>query len=322
MHHISILVPQGNFSIVNIEGSYQMFKWVNADRESRESPALFDVHLVGAQKTSRDTSGLFSIHPDLLLDEVRKTDLIILPALHGNVEENLRLNEKLIPWLKRQHKQGAAIASFCVGSFFLAAIGLLDGKPCSTHWQFAAEFRKKFPEVDLKDEQILTEAKGIYSSGGAYAFTNLLVYLIEKYAGREIAISVAKAFMIDIDRQSQSPFSIFNGQKSHQDEIVLQVQEYLETYYKERISVDTICDRFHLGRRTFERRFKKATSNTLVEYLQRVRIEVAKKQLELKKKNVSEVMYEVGYSDKKAFREVFKRFTGLSPYEYLKKYQA
>jgi transcriptional regulator GlxA family with amidase domain len=144
--------------------------------------------------------------------------------------------------------------------------------------------------------------------------------MIEKYAGRDIAILIAKAFMIDIDRTLQSPFIIFQGQKSHEDETVRKAQEYIEKNFEEKITVDQLAGAFAVGRRSLERRFKKATCNTVTEYIQRVKIEAAKKDLETGRKNVHEVMYDVGYSDVKAFRTIFKKITGLSPIEYRNKY--
>ena len=208
----------------------------------------------------------------------------------------------------------------CVASFFLAETGLLDGKACSTHWQYANEFRKRFPNAILKDDKIITEADGIYTSGGAYSFTNLIIYLIEKYAGRDTAVMAAKGFMIDIDRNSQSPFIIFSGQKTHGDAAVLKAQEFIENHYIDKITVGELSEQTAVSRRTFERRFKKATANTVVAYHQRVRVEAAKKELEKGRKTVSEVMYDVGYSDPKAFRDVFKKITNLSPIAYLGKY--
>jgi transcriptional regulator GlxA family with amidase domain len=197
---------------------------------------------------------------------------------------------------------------------------LLNGRQCSTHWGYTNEFRARFPEAKLMDDKILTEADGIYTSGGAYSFTNLLIYLIEKYAGREVAILAAKGFMIDIDRNSQSPFIMFAGQKAHADKAVLSAQEFIEHNYTDKITVDKLSDKFGVGRRTFERRFKKATANTVVEYIQRVKIEAAKKELETGRKNVNEVMYDVGYTDTKAFRDVFKKFVGITPVDYRSKY--
>jgi transcriptional regulator GlxA family with amidase domain len=263
---------------------------------------------------------LFTINPDVLITDVDRTDLVILPAIFGDLEENLEQNAALLPWLVKQYKQGAELVSLCIGSFFLASTGLLDGRQCATHWNFANQFRKLFPKAILMDDKIITEADGIYTSGGAYSFTNLIIYLVEKYGGRELSIVTAKTFMIDIDRNSQSPFIMFAGQKGHKDDTVLKAQEFIEMNFSERLTVDDLSSNFSIGRRTFERRFKKATANTIIEYIQRVKVEAAKKQLETGRKTVNEVMYDVGYNDIKAFRDVFKKVTGMSPLDYRNKY--
>src|SRR5690606_1249549 len=131
---------------------------------------------------------------------------------------------------------------------------------------------------------------------------------------------IAKTFMIDIDRYSQSPFIMFKGQKEHEDDLIIKAQEFIEKNFQEKITVDQLADMLALGRRSLERRFKKATSNTVTEYIQRVKMEAAKKELETSRKTVSELMYEIGYSDTKAFRSTFKKITGLSPIEYRNKY--
>ena len=320
MKHISILIPHGHCSVVNVEGSHQIMNEVNNIRSKMGKPALFKVQLVGISREASQRNGLFIISPEVLIDEVKKTDLIIIPAVHGDQQKVMSDNAAFVPWIKEQYKNGAEVASMCIGSFFLAATGLLNGKQCATHWSAANKFRELFPNVNLVDDKIMTEDDGIYSSGGAYSFTNLLVYIIEKYAGRDIAIMIAKSFMIDIDRISQSPFIIFQGQKAHDDEQIKRAQEYIEENFDDKITVDQLASMLALGRRNMERRFKKATSNTVIEYIQRVKVEAAKKNLENGRKNVNEVMYEVGYSDTKAFRTIFKRLTGLSPIEYRTKY--
>ena len=320
MKHISILIPHGHTSVVNIEGSHQIMNEVNSICKNMGRPPLFKVQLVGISREASQRNGLFIISPDVLIDDEQKTDLIIIPAVHGDPEQVMKMNAAFVPWIKEQYKKGAEVATMCIASFFLASTGLLNGKQCATHWSAANKFRELFPEVNLVDDKIMTEDDGIYSSGGAYSFTNLLVYIIEKYAGRDIAIMIAKSFMIDIDRISQSPFIIFQGQKSHDDESIKKAQEFIENNFDEKITVDQLASMLALGRRNMERRFKKATSNTVIEYIQRVKIEAAKKNLENGRKNVNEVMYEVGYSDTKAFRTIFKRITGLSPIEYRSKY--
>jgi transcriptional regulator GlxA family with amidase domain len=320
MKHISILIPHGHTSMVNIEGTHQIMNEVNSVLARMGKPPLFKVQLVGIAQEISQRNGLFSISPDVLVKDLAKTDLIIIPAIHGNPEEMMESNAAFVPWIIEQYKNGAEVASLCIASFFLAATGLLNGKQCSTHWVAANDFRNLFPDVNLVDDKIMTEDDGIYTSGGAYSFLNLLLYIIEKYAGRDVAVIVSKTFMIDIDRNSQSPFIMFQGQKTHEDEPVKKAQEFIEHNFQEKITVDQLASMLALGRRNMERRFKKATANTVVEYIQRVKIEAAKKNLEVGRKNVSEVMYEVGYSDTKAFRTIFKRITGLSPVEYRSKY--
>lgn len=320
MKHISILVPNGHTSLPNIDGTHQIFCEVNSIAARMGFPPFFDVKLVGIADTISQRNGRFTIVPDCLIGDVPQTDLIIIPAMHGNMPDMTELNKAFLPWIKKQYENGSEIASLCIASFFLAATGLLDGKQCATHWASVNEFRRMFPEINVVDDKILTDEDGIYTSGGAYSFLNLLIYLIEKYAGREIAIGIAKGFMIDIDRISQSPFIMFKGQKEHEDEPVKKAQDYIEMNFDNKITVDDLADRFAIGRRSLERRFKKATCNTVVEYIQRVKIEAAKRSFETSRKNISEVMYDVGYTDTKAFRDVFKKITGLTPVEYRNKY--
>ena len=232
----------------------------------------------------------------------------------------MKENKLLVEWIAQQYRNGAEVASICTGAFMLASAGLLDGKCCSTHWAAADTFRTMFPKVNLQADRLITDENGIYTNGGAYSFLNLMIYLVEKYYDREAAIFCAKVFQIEIDRNSQSAFSIFTGQKLHGDEMVKRAQAYIESKLDEKISVEHLSSRFAVGRRNFDRRFIKATGNTPVEYSQRVKIESAKKSLETTRKTVNEVMYEVGYSDVKAFREVFRKITGMSPLEYKNRY--
>jgi len=320
MKHISVLIPHGHTSVVNIEGAHQIFSFVNKILDDLGKAPLLNVQLVGLSKLTSQRNGMFTINPDVLINDVKKTDLIIIPAIHGNPEEVAEQNKDFIPWIIKQYKSGSEVASFCIGSFFLASTGLLNGKPATTHWGSANEFRTMFPEVTVLDEKIMTEKDGIYTSGGAYSYLNLVLYLIEKYFGREIAIIIAKSFMIDIDKTSQSPFIIFKGQKTHDDEVVKKAQDIIETNYQDKLTVDQIASMIALSRRNFERRFKKATANTVMEYIQRVKIEAAKINLESSRQNVNEVMSKVGYSDPKAFRVTFKKITGLSPIAYRNKY--
>ncbi len=320
MKHISILVPKGAV-LGSIEGPRQLFTQVNQFLKMRGEAPMFNVQMVGLQQETPLCGGAITIHANALLKDVHKTHLIIVPAVDGDMHTALKNNAEFIPWIQKQHSKGAEVASLCMGAFLLAATGLVDGKKCATHWLAANDFRKMFPQVNLIPEKVVTDEAGIYSSGGAYCYLNLVLYLIEKYAGREMAIMNAKVFAIEIERDSQSPFIIFQGQKEHEDEAIRKAQEYIEQKFEEKITVDQLASMFAIGRRNFERRFKKATSNTIVEYIQRVKIEAAKKKLETSRSNINEVMYDVGYTDTKAFRTIFRKITGLSPVEYKNKYK-
>ncbi len=319
MKKVSILVPETAVLAAIADPRY-MFTAVNQFLASAGKPPLFDVQLVGITKEVRLNDGLFTIHPDKLLDEVQQTDLIFIPALSGDMKTALELNQAIVPWVQQQYRDGAEVASLCIGAFLLASTGLLHGKQCSTHWLFANEFRQMFPDVELMDGSIITESDGIYSSGGASSYWNLLLYLVEKYTNRETAVLASKFFAIDIDRSNQSAFMMFQGQKDHPDLEIRQAQDFIEQHFQEKISVEHLADRVAVGRRSFERRFKAATNNTVVEYVQRVKIEAAKRKLESSRMNVNEVMMDVGYTDTKAFRDVFKKITGLTPVEYRNKF--
>ncbi|HEV7781941.1 MAG TPA: helix-turn-helix domain-containing protein [Chitinophagaceae bacterium] len=319
MKNVSILVPE-TAVIEAIADPRYMFKAVNQFLEDAGKPALFNVKLVGLSREVKLEDSLFSVHTDQLLDDVKQTDLIFIPALSGDMEKALEMNKAIVPWIIDQYKNGAEVASLCIGAFLLASTGLLNGKKCSTHWNSANEFRRMFPDVELVDGSIITEEHGLYSSGGANSYWNLLLYLVEKYTDRPTAILASKFFAIEIDRESQAAFMMFNGQRGHEDEDIKKAQDFIEKNFQDKITVDQLADWCAMGRRSFERRFKKATNNTVVEYIQRVKMEAAKRSFESSRKNINEVMFDVGYTDTKAFRTIFKKITGLTPIEYRNRY--
>ena len=320
MKHLTIIVPNGDNNLSSITGAYELFNKANLYWKENSKQELFTIQLAGVSEKIEFSNGLFTVKPHTHIAAITKTDLVIIPSLNHNYEIALTGNDLLIEWLEKQYKKGAAIATICTGAFMLAAAGLLDGKNCSTHWSVSENFRRMFPKVNLQIDKLITDEKGIYTNGGAYSFLNLLIYLIEKYYDRQTAIYCSKVFQIEMDRNTQSEFVIFTGQKKHSDEMVQKVQAYIESNLEEKISIENLSSRFNVGRRNFDRRFIKATGNTPIEYSQRVKIEAAKKSFETNRKTINEVMYEVGYSDVKAFREVFRKYTGMSPLEYKSKY--
>ena len=321
--HISIFVPAGNCILSSIIGSYKILCTVNelVRVQNPGGPPPFIVRLVGLTKETKLYDGAFNICPHSTIDHIDKTDLVIIPAINGDYAAEIKRNAAVLPWITWQYKQGAEIASLCTGAFLLAATGLLKGRKCATHWLAFDKFRVMYPDVELI-KSIVHEERGICSSGGAYSFLNLILHLVEKYVGHEMAVQCSKIFEIDINRYSQASFSIFSGFKMHEDDVVLQAQQFIETNYAERISVEDLANRSLLSRRNFERRFKKATQFSPADYIQHLKIEAARRQLESSRYNISEVMYGVGYNDTKAFRSTFKKITGLSPLEYRNRFQA
>lgn len=319
MKYVTIIVPKGKVNLSSITGSFEILSRADKYWQKLGNRPRMDIRIAGFQSGQPLNAGFFSIHP-MDIAAIRKTDLVIIPSIAYDYDNAIRDNAALIAWIREQYASGAEIASICTGAFLLAATGLLDGKTCSTHWNAATDFRRMFPTIDLQTDKLITAEKGIYTNGGAYSFLNLILFLVEKYFDRPTAIYCSKVFQIEMDRTSQSPFFIFQTQKNHGDEMVGEAQAYLEENLQAKISFEQLASKLAVSRRNFDRRFIKATGNTPVEYLQRVKVEVAKSTLEKGRKSIAEVMDEVGYADDKAFREVFKKITGLSPLDYKARY--
>lgn len=248
-------------------------------------------------------------------------DLVIIPAMFSNkIEEVVQKEARIIAWLKQQYKANTELASICVGSFLLAATGLLHGKRATTNWMFADLFREKYPEVILEDDKIIVDQGRIYTCGGAFSFTTFIIYLIEKFCGHEVAITASKILMINMHQQPQTSFSIFQFQRDHADEEIARVQQYMEKNYNKAISMTEMAGISNMSPRNLARRFEQATSNTPLEYLQRFRIENAKKLFENKNYGIAQIAMKCGYEDISFFRKVFKRHVGMTPREYKDKY--
>ena len=318
MKHVTIVVPVGNTNLSSITGAFEILTYAERYWQKMGNKARIEVRIAGFVTELKLDVGFFSIHP-LNIKEIKQTDLLIIPSVYYD-SDLFEENKELISWIKEQYKCGAEIASICSGAFLLAASGLLEGKSVSTHWNVAENFTRMFPNIHLEIDKLITADRGIYTNGGGYSFLNLILFLVEKYYDKQTAIFCSKIFQIDIERGSQSPFHVFQKQKNHGDELISKAQAYIEENLSTRISFEGLASKLAISRRNFDRRFVKATGNTPVEYLQRVKVEVAKNTLEEGRKTIFEVMNEVGYSDDKAFREVFKKITGLSPIDYRNKY--
>jgi transcriptional regulator GlxA family with amidase domain len=319
MKHVSILAL-GDATMSSIDSTYQILNRVNDFLKYQGLPPFYKVEIVGVNETETLNSNLYRINVGTTIDRLAKTDVVVIPLICGDFTKVLENNRAYAQWLLTQRSNGAEIVSLCVGSFFLAASGLLDERRCAIHWAAKNEFAMLYPRVQVIEDTIITDEDGIYTCGGGYSYLNLLLYIIEKHLGKEFSILASKMFEIDIERKSQQPFIIFIGQKRHGDQDVLKAQDYIESHSGDPFSVDGLCKTLHLGRRNFERRFKRCTGNSVMEYMQRVKVELAKKQLESSRKTVNEIIYEIGYKDVNAFRRVFKKHTHLSPLEYRRRY--
>lgn len=267
-----------------------------------------------------------SISPSATINSVDKPDIVIVSSSVRAVIEccaddvlvdNL---PKVKQWLSQCHQQGTVIASYCTGSFLLASCGLLNGKVATTHWRSADLFNRIFPSIRLDCDRMLIDNGDIICSGGSMSYIDLALYLVDKYVGKDIASDCAKLLVFDPVRQKQSPYVTFQAQKSHDDQPVLKAQEWIESHFSNEILIDELAELVGLGARTFKRRFKQATQETPLNYLQRIRVEHAKMRLEKTTEPINQIIWSIGYEDISSFRQLFKRFTGVTPKDYRQKY--
>jgi transcriptional regulator GlxA family with amidase domain len=305
----------------SVAGPYDMFSKVKmiSDNMGIKTKTVFEVDIVNSRNLVSDKP--FNMLGNLMISNRKKYDLVIIPAMQmDRIDQTLSSEEEMIKWIKKQHEQGAEIASICMGAFLLASTGLLNGKSATTHWMGSEYFKQLFPKVKLEDDKVIIDEGRIYSSGAAFSFTSLIIYLIEKFCGREMALASSKVFMIQVHNSSQHSFSIFNLQRNHEDDNISRIQDYIEKNYDRLPAISGIAGKFNMSARTFIRKFTSTTGNTPIEYIQRVRVEAAKRLLEKGKLTVEQVCMESGYADFGFFRNIFKRLTGLKPQEYKRKY--
>ncbi len=280
----------------------------------------FEVEVVTPRGIPAKCLNQLAIEPHRAMEDVEKTDLVIISAIL-NIDETLSSQGEIVPWLKKMYANGSQLASVCSGTFVLAETGLLDGKDATTHWGIADEFRRRYPKVLLKPERLFTDAGGIYCSGAFNSCIDLSIYLVEKFAGHRVAVKCAKSLVHDIGRVYQSPYTAFNFQRNHNDNEIKEAQRVIEKRYSKNVCITTLAQNIGLGRRAFERRFKAATGDTPLTYLQRVRVDRAKKILETDNSSFDQISYEVGYEDSSYFRKVFVKVAGIRPSEYRSRFQ-
>lgn len=302
--------------LISIAAILDVFDTVN----NMQQQPVFNIQLV-VPDVKEQVLPSYERYTSVGLEDAAIPNIVLIPAfVSDNLPEALAANRAFIPWIQSQYENGAEIASFCTGAFLLGLTGLLNGKPATTHIMSCAAFAGEFPEVLLQSDKVLTAAEGIYTSGGATSTFHLLLYLIEKHCGRPVAVHVAKVFAIDMDRYTQAYFSVFLPDKHHTDDLITEVQQRMEKGYKDANTVEGFMEDIPASRRNFVRRFKMATGITPIEYLQKTRIEAAKRLLEQTGNSVLAVMLDCGYNDVKAFRKVFRKEVGLTPTEYRGKF--
>ena len=311
MKKIVIVIPEGNLIVSSVAGTYKLFK-----AAITHSGKNVELVIAGEQKPQGYLDDYFLIQPSTHWSNIDQTDLIVIPALIDNMNTVVQNNHSLINWLVQQYEKKAILASLCTGSFLLAEAGLLHQKKCTTHWAYSKTFNERYPNVRFQKNNIITEDERIFTSGGAYSFLNLIIYLIERYFTKDIARYLINIFQIDYIRQSQDRFVIFDTQKRHGDQQIISVQNFIEQNYASPIDNEGLAKIAQLGTRTMIRRFKKHTGNTPKQYQQRVRMEAAKDLLITTNKQISEIQYEVGYQDPKFFRAAFSKNTGMLPIAY------
>lgn len=280
---------------------------------------FFDITIASPDgQPIRSVNNIF-IQPHCSIKDIKQTDLIII-ASATYIQKILKKNPELVHWICHHHDQGAHIASICTGVFLLAETGLLDGKSATLHWGFADLFRKRYPKVNLKIDQIFIDHGRLYCSAGVSAGMDLSLYLVEKFCGRQAAVKTAKTMILDMGREKQTPYDCFFVSKNHGDSLIIQAQKIIEQNQSTAINYEQLAQKFSISRRSLERRFKQATGMTPLGYLQKLRVENAKHMLEDQTHTFNEITYSVGYEDIAFFRKLFIRLTGLRPKEYQQKF--
>jgi transcriptional regulator GlxA family with amidase domain len=264
--------------------------------------------------------GPIQIRPEKAIADIRKTDLIFISSTGLSVEDAVERNALVVPWLRRWHKRGASIASVCSGVSIVAASGLLDGRRGTTHWGLADKLRRQYPNVKWMPERMVTEDHGLYCGGGLNAALDLSLYLVEKYCGHDVAMQSAKVALIETPRTWQAGFAIVPLKTEHKDDTISLAQEWLHANFHQNLPLEALAKRVGMSQRNFVRRFKQATGDSPLAYLQKLRIAAAKRMLEKDHRTVQETSDAVGYQDAAFFRALFERHTGVAPSAYRKRF--
>ena len=321
---IKIVVVAFNGALASaITGIFDIFAMAGASWnriQNKDVQRLFEVRIATDDGESIQCINGIRLQADCSFDQIDQADILIVPTIGASILDVLSSNAKLIQFLKKQYEKQCLIAGNCTGNFFLAEAGLLDHKQATTHWGFQHIFRERYPQVKLNVDQLITYDLQIYCAGGGLAWFDLGMHLIERFYGFEIAIQTAKSFVIDYRRDSQLSYSLMKIGQPHHDELVQKVQDWLEQNFAKEIVLDDLAELFNVTKRTLIRRFNSALDVPPNQYLQAIRIEVARKRLEETDHALNLIMQDVGYSDPSSFRCLFHKKTGLTPLEYRRRF--
>jgi len=322
MKDVTVLFLDGTFPSTAV-GPMEVFRhagflW-NLLMGARPNPR-FRVTTASVDGRAVRCDGPIQIQPMAALKDVRETELIFIPSTGIDLDNVVERNAPVVPWLRRWHKRGAAIASVCSGVSLVAAAGFLDGRRATTHWALAERFREKYPKVRWMPELMVTEDHGFYCGGGVNAALDLSLYMVEKFCGHDVAMQSAKAMLIDTPRAWQAGFAIVPLKTEHSDESVSDAQEWLHRNFHQTFPLETPARRVGMSLRNFVRRFKQATGDSPLVYLQKLRVAAAKRLLESDHRAMQEISCAVGYQDVAFFRKIFERHTGVSPSGYRERF--
>lgn len=323
--HVSLMaLPEASVSVLyGMHDLLNAFTVMQGMVEAVPEKPPFKVEVVGMTAGQQVMAGgtLTQVHRGL--HEVDATDIVIVPALITDNWQTGRYPE-MVNWLRAAHDRGAMICSACSGALLIAETGLLDNQRTTVHWSYVRNFQKLYPNVPLNPEKTLLIAgdrQQFVSCGASMSWHDLALYLVARHVDPEAAQAVAKFFALQWHRDGLTPFMAFQTRRDHGDAAVLAAQAWLETHFQVGDPVEQMVRASGLADRTFKRRFTKATGHAPLDYVQRVRIEEAKRRLERNDDAVDDIGWRVGYEEPAFFRRLFKRITGLSPSRYRRQFQ-
>ncbi|SHJ52902.1 Transcriptional regulator GlxA family, contains an amidase domain and an AraC-type DNA-binding HTH domain [Malonomonas rubra DSM 5091] len=320
MRKIAVLAYD-NCLLSGIAGQLDLFTIANWEQRRRKEPPFCRHEIVALDGEPVTSFNRMPVSANRSLAECQDADLILVPGMMGRPEQLFEQKE-LIAWLKQQAQRGAIIASACSGAFLLAETGLLKGREATTHWQLADRFRRRYPKITLDIDRLIIDGEDYLCAGGTSAHQDLALYLIEKFASKQLAKACARMMLIDNSKRDQAPFVNFRGSKSHGDAPILKVQQLIDKNFRGKVVVKELALASGLNERTFLRRFRKATGESPLEYVQRMRIEQAKKLLSGSEWQLEQITRTVGYEDVSSFRRLFKQIVGMSPTVYRQRFSA